>query len=97
MNIKRKIREELNKTLLNEAPVCTVWMSEITWFDCPARDGGYGQGTNSGWMYVVRNVDCSWTTHTGGCADTRKPPREDIDMGHTMGESRGYRSNRTRR
>ena len=27
-------------------------------------------------MYVQRHNDCSWTTHTGGCGDRNKPPKD---------------------
>jgi len=96
MNIKRKIKEELNKRLLREAPGCTVAVSPIFDIECPDGSDGIAQSR--------RDTSCNWTTFTS-CKDDGNPDLTTggrggdgrAPMGQTMGESRGYRRYKTRR
>ena len=98
MSIKRKVREELNKQLLNE---------EVDWVDvncCPPEYYCICRAT------IVNNtIDncCVNECNPEPCTTGWKDPEDDgglvrgrgksEPMGQTMGESRGYKSHRTRR
>jgi len=88
MNIKRKIREELNKTLLREDTVCP----EGVWMGC----GEFTKGCHATYMGIYEGEcmykNCcpgnGWGMGVRGGEGPAQP------RGATMGESRSHRTRR---
>jgi hypothetical protein len=83
MNLRRKIKEEINKTLLNEDTVCpaSIWM----------KCGEFMPGCNAPFTGIHKGkcayANCCPGNGWGG-HDNVRPEENDDNM---IGESRGYR------
>tara|TARA_R110002051_G_scaffold314393_1_gene391482 strand:+ start:125 stop:439 length:315 start_codon:yes stop_codon:yes gene_type:complete len=104
MNLKRKIREELNKTLLMESDLCPATVEMFCMVGGMAGQQGSVSHTCTAWLCGGPSPQSPNSTepcsYCSCCQQGGMPRTDDVKSeprGETMGESRGYRSHRTRR